>query len=120
MSRLSEFQFKNVLFILEVTFLLRTSQCSVISKRVPYVTQEERNALMIPNEHKCTIWDKTGWKCSGCNNIGGCCIELEWICDGYHQCMWDDSDEVEGCALVSSVPTVPVTSKKIIHCFIYF
>ena len=61
-----------------------------------------RKKFVIPPERKCSLYSRDGWKCTDCRKKDDCCISKEWICDGYHQCMDDDSDEVEGCALLKT------------------
>ena len=62
-----------------------------------------RKKLVIPTERKCSLYNKDGWKCTDCRKKDECCIYKEWICDGENQCNHDDSDEVEGCALLESL-----------------
>ena len=58
---------------------------------------------MIPPERKCSLYNRDGWKCTDCRKNDECCISKEWICDGENQCIYDDSDEVEGCALLETI-----------------
>ena len=50
-------------------------------------------------ERKCRIFDKEGWLCDGKLWLSKMdrCIPLEWVCDGYYQCEYDNSDEELGC-----------------------
>ena len=104
MTLLSAFHLKMFLLILEITFVWPKSQLfhnylSAQSRHDNHITQESRNTLLIPDERKCIIFGQIGWKCTGCDSKGECCIQRKWICDGHRQCLNDNSDEIEGCAL---------------------
>ena len=53
------------------------------------------------NKRTCNLYGEKGWKCDPvtCRIKEDCCIFLEWVCDGEHQCIEDESDETIGCYL---------------------
>ena len=62
-----------------------------------------RKKLIIPPERKCILGNRDGWKCTDCQTKDECCWSKEYICDGYIQCLDDDSDEDEGCKLLEAL-----------------
>ena len=48
---------------------------------------------------KCRIFDEEGWLCDKKLWLSKMdrCIPLDWVCDGYYQCEYDNSDEELGC-----------------------
>ena len=48
---------------------------------------------------KCRIFDEEGWLCDRKSWLSKTdrCIPLDWVCDGYYQCEYDNSDEELGC-----------------------
>ena len=48
---------------------------------------------------KCRIFNEEGWLCDRKSWLSKTdrCIPLDWVCDGYYQCEYDNSDEELGC-----------------------
>ena len=68
------------------------------------ITDVNGRSLSLPSSRACYIYDQVGWKCNEitCNAHGiwardDCCLPAEWVCDGNYQCLYDNSDEDEGC-----------------------
>ena len=66
------------------------------------------NELEMNYNKSCYIYGEIGWRCdqNTCQKKSDCCIMLEWICDGFYQCLHDDSDENLGCILRNRFPGI--------------